>query len=72
MTMPVYYPPCRICREQICINSDLIMIDGICSKCLGKPQDSDPYAPHYFPPFDDSGNKRTIDNAVDCGWSAID
>jgi spore maturation protein CgeD len=29
-------------------------------------------APHYYPPYDDQGNKRTIKNAVDCGWSAIE
>lgn len=26
----------------------------------------------YYPPYDDLGNKRTITNAVDCGWSAIE
>lgn len=25
----------------------------------------------YFPPYDDLGNRRTIKNAVDPGWSAI-
>ncbi len=38
----------------------------------GKPQDTDPHAPHFFSPFDDLGNARTINNAVDCGWSAIE
>lgn len=28
--------------------------------------------PHYYPPYDDLGNKRTINNAVDAGWSAIE
>jgi len=29
-------------------------------------------APHYYPPYDDQGNKRTVKNAVDCGWSSIE
>ena len=28
--------------------------------------------PNYYPPYDDQGNKRTIKNAADCGWSAIE
>lgn len=41
-------------------------------KKKGQAQDTDPHAPHYFAPYDDQGNKRTINNAVDAGWSAID
>jgi glycosyltransferase involved in cell wall biosynthesis len=35
-----------------------------------KAQSDDPHAPHFYPPYDDLGNKRTINNAVDAGWSA--
>lgn len=35
-------------------------------------QSDDPKEPDYFPPFDDLGNKRTIMNAADAGWSAIE
>lgn len=35
-------------------------------------QETDPHASHYFPPYDDLGNRRTIKNAVDAGWSAIE
>lgn len=34
-----------------------------------KPQDTDSKAPGYFPPYNDMGMVRTINNAVDAGWA---
>ncbi len=61
---------CIECKNAIMSDQSLVQApEGMLHFVCFVQAQPDPKKPGYFPPFDDLGNRRTIKNAVDCGWS---
>lgn len=72
MTQEWSYGDCIQCGKVVMSDESRVQTDqGIMHFDCFRTSQPKPNESGYFPPYDDLGNKRTIKNAVDCGWSAI-